>query len=277
MGAESGNLWTSIPAAFPHKWYQGTVNTMTLSTAGVLSGRFDSATAGSIGPAVAVSGVAGLLSFSNNSVAGVGAPTFSTRSAGTKVVLYPNISASAVDYAIGIESNTLWQSVPTSANLFKWYAGTQQILQLGATALLPSPTNTLSLGGASNLWTQLYAASATINTSDRNYKTEIADIDAAELLVSRALKPLMKKFKYKDAVDEKGSANARIHFGVIAQDVQDAFEAHGLDASNYGLFCSDTWYELDGAVVDAAIEGAVAKTRLGIRYEELLAFIIIGL
>lgn len=277
MGVESGTMWTSIPAAFPHKWYQGTVNTMTLATSGVLSGRFDSATAGSIGPAVSVSGVAGWLSFSNTSAAGVGAPTFSTRSIGTKVILYPGLSASSADYAIGIESNTFWASVPTTAHAFKWYAGTTQLLQLASTALLPSPTNTLSLGGAANLWTQLYAASATINTSDRNYKTEIADIDAAELLVSRALKPLMKKFKYKDAVDAKGSANARIHFGIIAQDVQDAFEAHGLDASNYGLFCSDTWYELNGAVVDAATEGAVAKTRLGIRYEELLAFIIIGL
>ena len=49
----------------------------------------------------------------------------------------------------------------------------------------------------------------------------------------------------------------------MAQDLKSAFESEGLDASRYGLFCSDTWTE-DG----------VEKTRLGVRYNELLAFII---
>jgi hypothetical protein len=56
--------------------------------------------------------------------AGSSAPAFTTRSAGTKIVLYPFLSASAVDYALGISPNTLWQSVPTTAQSFKWYGGT---------------------------------------------------------------------------------------------------------------------------------------------------------
>lgn len=56
---------------------------------------------------------------------GVAAPAFTTRSLGTKIVLYPGITAAAVDFAMGIENSTLWTSVPTSATYqFKWYGGT---------------------------------------------------------------------------------------------------------------------------------------------------------
>ena len=54
---------------------------------------------------------------------GVAAPTFTNRSSGTKVVYYRGISASSVDYAVGIEGSTLWQSVPTGAERFRWYGG----------------------------------------------------------------------------------------------------------------------------------------------------------
>jgi hypothetical protein len=77
---------------------------------------------------------------------------------------------------------------------------------------------------------------------------------------------LVRKFKWNSAVESKGS-EARYHFGVMAQDIQSAFEAEGLDAGDYGLFVSNT--EED--------ENGVEQTRLGVRYTELLAFIIGGL
>jgi hypothetical protein len=43
---------------------------------------------------------------------------------GTKIALYSAISASQVDYGFGIESSTLWSSVPTTSQQFKWYGGT---------------------------------------------------------------------------------------------------------------------------------------------------------
>lgn len=56
---------------------------------------------------------------------GVGAPTLTTRSAGTKIVYRKNLNSIQVDYAMGIESNTLWFSVPTtSPHRFKWYGST---------------------------------------------------------------------------------------------------------------------------------------------------------
>ena len=61
---------------------------------------------------------------------GYAAPSFAPRSIGTKIVLDPNVSASAVDYAFGIEPSTLWSSVPNSSTSFKWYAGTTNVSTL---------------------------------------------------------------------------------------------------------------------------------------------------
>lgn len=124
--------------------------------------------------------------------------------------------------------------------------------------------NTQTLGSASKRWSVVYAGTGTINTSDKNEKQDIASLDAAELATASAIKGLIKKFRFKDAVSTKGDA-ARVHVGVIAQEVKSAFDANGLDVSQYGIFCSDTWTDE---------ETGEEKTRLGVRYEELLAFII---
>ena len=126
------------------------------------------------------------------------------------------------------------------------------------TAVAPGADNVMSMGTSGYRWTTVYATTGTINTSDANQKTEIADLTAAELAVAKRIKGLFKTFKFKDAVAAKG-ASARKHVGIMAQDVQAAFEAEGLDATEYGLFCADT---VDGVVT------------LGVRYEELLAFVI---
>ena len=130
----------------------------------------------------------------------------------------------------------------------------------------PFADATYSLGTGPQRWTAVYAVNGTIQTSDRTEKQQIEELDATELAVARRIKGLIRKFKFNDSVAEKGDG-ARIHVGVIAQDVHDAFVAEGLDPYKYGLFCSDTWTTLDGN----------SQTRLGVRYEELLAFVIAAL
>lgn len=174
--------------------------------------------------------------------------------------------------------------------------------------------NALDLGSSSARWDDVYATNGTIQTSDRNEKQNIEELSDAERRAAVAAKGLLRKFKWKTAVAEKGD-DARIHFGVIAQDLEDAFTAEGLDAADYGLFTSNTWWEhtveipavaaveAQDPVVDEngilvteevkgspaseaytkvdcyeteeeAPEGAVHRTRRGVRYNELLAFII---
>ena len=154
-------------------------------------------------------------------------------------------------------------------------------------AYTPFTDGLITLGTGAVRWGQIYSTSGTINTSDANTKQDIADLDDAEKRVAMRVKGLIKKFRFKDAVAEKGT-EARIHIGVIAQEVQAAFSAEGLDANRYGMFCSDTWWEREEeveykpaaemrkkvVVYDAPVEGGVQKTRLGVRYDELLAFVI---
>ena len=168
--------------------------------------------------------------------------------------------------------------------------------------------NTADLGNISYRWDDVYATNGTIQTSDRNEKQDIDVLSDAEQRVAVACKGLLRKFRWKDAVAEKGD-EARTHFGIIAQDLQAAFAAEGLDAGDYAMFISTTWWETqtevpaveavaevlddDGNVVTEAVEavdaytrtdtydtqeeapeGATERTRLGVRYSELLAFII---
>lgn len=129
--------------------------------------------------------------------------------------------------------------------------------------VVPSADASIGLGVSNLRWTTIYATNGTINTSDANEKEQITQLTLKEQSVAKSIKGLIKTFKFKDSVKEKGE-NARIHVGVIAQDIKAAFESEGLVAENYGLFCSDTWTNEDGT----------KQTRLGIRYDELFAFII---
>jgi len=124
--------------------------------------------------------------------------------------------------------------------------------------------NAIDLGATSGRFDDIYATNGTIQTSDANEKQDIEALSEAEQRVAVACKGLLRKFRWKSAVEEKGD-DARIHFGIIAQDLKAAFEAEGLDAGSYAMFTSATWTDEDSGE---------EKTRLGVRYAELLAFII---
>lgn len=139
--------------------------------------------------------------------------------------------------------------------------------------------NSVDLGRSNNRFDDVYATNGSIQTSDRNEKQDIQELSEAEQRVAVVAKGLLRKFKWRDAVEEKG-VDARTHFGIIAQDLQDAFEAEGLDAGDYGMFTSDSWWTHNGTIYHQeanAPEGATKHTRLGVRYSELLAFIIAGI
>jgi hypothetical protein len=132
--------------------------------------------------------------------------------------------------------------------------------------------NAIDLGDTSARFDDVYATNGTIQTSDATEKQDIASLTATEMLVGKRLSALFKTFRWKDSV--ASNPNARTHTGTIAQDVQAAFTAEGLDAGDYSLFISTTWFvDAEGNEVEEGTEGAVSKTRMGIRYSELLAFV----
>ena len=157
--------------------------------------------------------------------------------------------------------------------------------------------NAIDLGSGAGRFDDIFATNGTIQTSDQNEKQQIASLTDAEITAAKAISKLFKTFKWNDKVEAKGD-NARTHTGVIAQDVQQAMTDAGLDAGDYAFFISTTWWEAQTEVpaveadeengieaVDAytrtdtydtaeeAPEGATERTRLGIRYPELLAFV----
>ena len=181
-------------------------------------------------------------------------------------------------------------------------------------ALRPVSTNLIDLGSTDKAWRDVYVKDGTVENSDKNLKQDIEELSETEELVAKKCKKLLRKYRWKDSVLEKGD-DARIHFGIIAQDLEDAFQSEGLDAGDYGMFIKNTWWEKERVIpaveaveaVDAvydeednlispaveaveakdeetvietfynkdeAPEGSEEKTRRGVRYSELLAFII---
>jgi hypothetical protein len=161
----------------------------------------------------------------------------------------------------------------------------------------PAQDNNSDLGVTNLRWDDIYATNGSIQTSDANEKQDVAALTTTEMLVAARISAMFKTFRWIDSVTAKGD-NARTHTGVIAQDVQAAFTAEGLEAGDYALFTSNTWWETqtDVPAVEAdedndieaadaytrtdtydtlaeAPDGATERTRMGIRYPELLAFV----
>lgn len=159
----------------------------------------------------------------------------------------------------------------------------------------PATDNTLSSASASQRWSVVFSATGTINTSDAREKKQIRDVLESERAVAVQLKSMIRAFKWNDAVEQKGD-DARIHFGVIAQEVKAAFEAEGLNAMKYGVLCYDEWddefepvmaiREIKGADGDVVTEEydtgekrlvRSAGNRYGVRHDQLFALIISAL
>jgi len=154
-------------------------------------------------------------------------------------------------------------------------------VEIASTYMIPTTGGAMNLGGASNLWAEVFAANATINTSDDREKTYLT-IEDAERQCALEIKANLRKFKWNDSIAEKGDA-ARIHFGASAQTIKAIFESHGLDAHQYGLFCYDEWdakeaipaeFDDEGNMIYEGVPAKEAGNRYGVRYSELLCFIM---
>ena len=108
------------------------------------------------------------------------------------------------------------------------------------------------LGYSNNRWSVVYAQTGTISTSDREKKKDISyDLAQYDALFDR-LRPAC--YRMKDGT------SGRIHTGLIAQDVEQALAACGLDGSAFAAF------------VRSPREDGGAD--YGLRYEELIALCI---
>ena len=146
--------------------------------------------------------------------------------------------------------------------------------------------NNSGLGQSSRRWTDVWSVDGSINTSDERLKQQVAALSTNEINAAKAISALFKTYKWNDKVAEKGD-NARIHSGVIAQQVKAAMEANSLDPMKYAFMCWNEFYEKEMSGEDIATpyvetfevddpeipEGATYVDRYSIRYSELMSFI----
>lgn len=118
--------------------------------------------------------------------------------------------------------------------------GVRLQVKSSSSAVTAGQNNAQSLGDATTLWTQVFAAANTINQSDRRVKDQIEDLPIEVLRAWSRVKT--KRFKYIKSVEDKGD-NARWHIGKIAQDIESEFKKEGLDAFEYAVLCFDKWPE----------------------------------
>lgn len=145
-------------------------------------------------------------------------------------------------------------------------------------AITPGVSSTFNIGASSLLWNNIYAQNGVIQTSDENYKIDIAELTDVEIEVAKQCAKLYRTFKLKDGDSD------RIHVGTIAQRVADVFESNGLDPNRYGLYCYDKWDAqsekfniLEDGTVEKIQEAIEAGERYAIRYDEFNAFVNAGL
>lgn len=159
-------------------------------------------------------------------------------------------SSSIIISGIGIFSNVNSSSITLGSGTSSGYTNGAKLTMYGATY---SDSGDTTYRGAFRLMTGissghydligLKGGSLTWNgqtvqtSSDERIKTKLQDVDDGVLSAWDGVE--WGEFKYLDAVAEKGEASARLHVGLIAQQVIRAFAAKGLDACRYGICCHD--------------------------------------
>ena len=99
--------------------------------------------------------------------------------------------------------------------------------------------------------------------SDQRLKQQIAEID--DKLLDAWEDVNLVQFKYNDAVDTKGKDKARLHTGFVVQQIDSACKKHGVDISQYGLYCHEEYPQETEEVEVEQADGTKTKEKKVIR------------
>ena len=121
----------------------------------------------------------GTSNFVTWSTAGVEGPSINTRSPGTKLLLYPALSVSQTDYAMGISPATMWSTVPQNDESFKfkWYGADTEVASLSGAGNFKisgyaNVSSTLQVAGITTLGANLVMANNNITNPTLTGYTE---------------------------------------------------------------------------------------------------------
>ena len=150
-----------------------------------------------------------------------------------------------------------------------WNTGGEIVLQ-GQNGSIPGiVTIHPSISSANNKYMILYPdgtwtwdGTACQSTSDQRLKQQIAEID--DKLLDAWQDVDLVQFKYNDAVDAKKD-KARLHTGYVVQQIDTACKSHGVDISQYGLYCHEEYPQETEEVEVEQADGTKTKERKVIR------------
>ena len=159
-----------------------------------------------------------------------------------------NFCDNFIDAVTDTENNVAYGRIIGSTNAqgaffykfaLKHSDGHDYVYKLTTNAFAPLTAGNMTyIGEASSQWEGAYLKTSPIVSSDKRLKQDIEEIPEA---VFKAWEKInFYQYHFKNAIEEKGD-KARLHIGVIAQDIIDAFTSQGLDATTYGIVCHDTW------------------------------------
>lgn len=116
----------------------------------------------------------------------------------------------------------------------------------------PRTDNNYSLGYSGYRWSQVWATTGTIQTSDQNEKNSIETLPSSYLTFFGKLNPVRYKFNQ--------NTSNRYHAGLIAQEVEEALQESNISTQDFAGFIS--YDKEDG------------DKGYGLRYEEFIALLI---
>lgn len=138
---------------------------------------------------------------------------------------------------------------------------TSNQLCISGGVIRPGGNGAQNLGNGAHRWATIYAVTGSINTSDKNEKKDIQELDeqySKDIIMG--LKPVSYKFIANDS--------NRTHNGFIAQDIEESLTSMGLTTQDFAAVCKWQKVYCEDGVNDIPIEGEYSY---GLRYEELIA------
>lgn len=139
-----------------------------------------------------------------------------------------------------------------------WVQAANGVVAFGNASIRPSQDGAYSCGLYGYKWSEVYAASSTIVTSDAAQKHAISyDMAAYDLLFDK-LKPATYEFN--------NGRSGRTHTGMIAQDIEAALAEAGLSPMDFAAFVASPRLDADG--------NETGEYDYALRYEEFIALCI---
>lgn len=159
-------------------------------------------------------------------------------------------TVSSASYAYNSSVAESAQVLRSESNIF------QQVYINSYGNFVPLQSGTMRCGGSQGKWSEVWAENGTIQTSDRNLKHDIEDID--ERYVEFITKLMPKRFKMNSGT------SGRYHMGFIAQDVEDLLTECGIESIEFAGLIKDVYKDDDGNDVEY----------YALRYSEFIAPLI---